>query len=216
MVVIPKSVSPKRIAENIKATQIQLNAEDIKRIEAIDKPGARMFRVCIVIALNIWEFAPNVIILCHAVWIHTEGGNNLARSLGWRRRCQIWLSLIEKGCLYIDINYNIIIIIIIISSVLVVFNMHSINAITWIILLIPGHYWAAQFVESTIERLWGSEIKHTLWQCHYVWTKLRNLMAGIVDGVHLTWNLEAVLSAVKFIPVINVIVIGSQCQTPSA
>ena len=52
MVVIPKSVSPKRIAENIKATQIQLNAEDVKRIEAIDKPGARMFRVCIVIILT--------------------------------------------------------------------------------------------------------------------------------------------------------------------
>ena len=49
MVVIPKSVNPKRIAENIKATQIQLNAEDIKRIQAIDKPGARVFKVYILI-----------------------------------------------------------------------------------------------------------------------------------------------------------------------
>ena len=45
MVVIPKSVNPERIAENIKATQIQLDAEDIERIEAIDR-GTRMFRVC--------------------------------------------------------------------------------------------------------------------------------------------------------------------------
>ena len=44
MVVIPKSVNPKRIAENFKATQIQLDAEDIKRIEAVDK-GTRMFKV---------------------------------------------------------------------------------------------------------------------------------------------------------------------------
>ena len=53
MVVIPKSVSPKRIAENIKATEIQLDAEDVKRIEAIDKPGARMFKVYIIINNNI-------------------------------------------------------------------------------------------------------------------------------------------------------------------
>ena len=45
MVVIPKSVNPERIAENIKATQIQLDAEDIERIESIDR-GTRMFRVC--------------------------------------------------------------------------------------------------------------------------------------------------------------------------
>ena len=47
MVVLSKSVNPKRIAENIKATQIQLDAEDIKRIESIDKVD-RMFRVCLV------------------------------------------------------------------------------------------------------------------------------------------------------------------------
>ena len=45
MVVIPKSVNPERIAENIKATQIQFDAEDIERIESIDR-GTRMFRVC--------------------------------------------------------------------------------------------------------------------------------------------------------------------------
>ena len=45
MVVLSKSVKPKRIAENFKATQIQLDAEDIKRIETIDK-GTRVFRVC--------------------------------------------------------------------------------------------------------------------------------------------------------------------------
>ena len=47
MVVLSKSVNPKRIAENIKATQIQLDTEDIKRIESIDKVD-RMFRVCLV------------------------------------------------------------------------------------------------------------------------------------------------------------------------
>ena len=46
MVVLSKSVKPKRIAENFKATQIQLDAEDIKKIETIDK-GLRMFRVCL-------------------------------------------------------------------------------------------------------------------------------------------------------------------------
>ncbi len=53
MVVIPKSVSPKRIAENIRATQLQLDAEDSKRIEALDKPGARMFRVAIHIIITL-------------------------------------------------------------------------------------------------------------------------------------------------------------------
>ena len=56
MVVIPKSVNPKRIAENIKATQIQLDAEDIKRIEAIDK-GARMFSKSILKEGVTWQEA---------------------------------------------------------------------------------------------------------------------------------------------------------------
>jgi diketogulonate reductase-like aldo/keto reductase len=44
MVVIPKSVNPKRIAENFKATQVLLDADEIKRIRAIDK-NMRLFRV---------------------------------------------------------------------------------------------------------------------------------------------------------------------------
>ena len=44
MVVIPKSVNPKRIAENFKATQVLLDADEIKRIRAIDK-NTRLFRV---------------------------------------------------------------------------------------------------------------------------------------------------------------------------
>ena len=44
MVTIPKSVNPKRISENLKATQIHLDPEDIERIKTIDK-AARMFRV---------------------------------------------------------------------------------------------------------------------------------------------------------------------------
>ena len=45
MVVIPKSVNPKRIGENLKATQLKLNAEEMERIRAIDKPGDRVFKV---------------------------------------------------------------------------------------------------------------------------------------------------------------------------
>ena len=42
--VIPKSVNPKRIAENFKATQIHLDAEEVKRIQGIDKNN-RLFKV---------------------------------------------------------------------------------------------------------------------------------------------------------------------------
>ena len=45
MVVIPKSVNPKRIAENYKATQIQLDDGDVQKIKALDKPGGRVFKV---------------------------------------------------------------------------------------------------------------------------------------------------------------------------
>ena len=44
MVVIPKSVNTKRIAENFKATQVLLDADEIKRIRAIDK-NARLHKV---------------------------------------------------------------------------------------------------------------------------------------------------------------------------
>ena len=44
MVVIPKSVNPKRIAENFKATQVILDAEEVKRLRDIDK-DTRLFRV---------------------------------------------------------------------------------------------------------------------------------------------------------------------------
>ena len=42
--VIPKSVNPKRIAENFKATQVLLDADEMKRLRAIDK-NMRLFRV---------------------------------------------------------------------------------------------------------------------------------------------------------------------------
>ena len=42
--VIPKSVNPKRIAENFKATQVILDAEEVKRLRDIDK-DTRLFRV---------------------------------------------------------------------------------------------------------------------------------------------------------------------------
>ena len=50
MVVIPKSVNPKRIAENIKATQLELDAEDVQRLRAIDK-DTRLFKVYTIVLL---------------------------------------------------------------------------------------------------------------------------------------------------------------------
>ena len=41
MVVIPKSVTPSRIKENMKATEIKLDAEDMKRLHAL---GDKNFR----------------------------------------------------------------------------------------------------------------------------------------------------------------------------
>ena len=51
--VIPKSVNPKRIAENFKATQVLLDADEIKRLRAIDK-NTRLFRVrsCCIVCLD--------------------------------------------------------------------------------------------------------------------------------------------------------------------
>ena len=41
MVVIPKTVTPSRITENLKATEIKLDAEDMKRLQDV---GSRNFR----------------------------------------------------------------------------------------------------------------------------------------------------------------------------
>lgn len=41
MVVIPKSVTPSRIKENMKATEVKLDAEDMKRLHAL---GDKNFR----------------------------------------------------------------------------------------------------------------------------------------------------------------------------
>ncbi len=37
MVVIPKSVNPVRIAENLKATEVKLDAEDMKQLYGLEK-----------------------------------------------------------------------------------------------------------------------------------------------------------------------------------
>ena len=44
MAVISKSSNIKRIGENLKATQVQLDAEDMSRIRGIDK-GLMLFKV---------------------------------------------------------------------------------------------------------------------------------------------------------------------------
>ena len=36
-IVIPKSTNPKRIAENIKSTEIKLDADDMQRLRGVDK-----------------------------------------------------------------------------------------------------------------------------------------------------------------------------------
>ena len=71
MVVIPKSVNPKRIAENIKATQIQLDAEDVEKIEAIDR-GTRMFRVCSV-RVCVIDSSPYTVIIMQMEFFLKEG-----------------------------------------------------------------------------------------------------------------------------------------------
>ena len=37
LVVIPKSVNPDRIRENLKATEVKLDTEDLQRLKALDK-----------------------------------------------------------------------------------------------------------------------------------------------------------------------------------
>ena len=44
MVVIPKSVNPKRISENFQAAQVKLDADDMRRLVDIDK-GHMLFKV---------------------------------------------------------------------------------------------------------------------------------------------------------------------------
>ena len=44
MAVNAKSSKPKRISENLKATQVQLDAEDMSRIRGIDR-GLMLFKV---------------------------------------------------------------------------------------------------------------------------------------------------------------------------
>ena len=55
MVVIPKSVNPKRIADNFKATQVLLDADEIKRIRAIDK-NTRLHKVSSLFCSGIASF----------------------------------------------------------------------------------------------------------------------------------------------------------------
>ena len=40
---IPKSVNPERIMENLKATEVKLDAEDLQRLKALDK-NIRFFK----------------------------------------------------------------------------------------------------------------------------------------------------------------------------
>ena len=46
MVVIPKTVTASRITENIKATEIKLDAEDMKRLRELESKNFRCLKVC--------------------------------------------------------------------------------------------------------------------------------------------------------------------------
>ena len=46
MVVIPKTVTASRITENIKATEIKLDAEDMKRLRELESKSFRFLKVC--------------------------------------------------------------------------------------------------------------------------------------------------------------------------
>ena len=46
---IPKTVTPSRIAENFKATQIKLDAEDTKRLSEVGRRNFRYLKVHIVL-----------------------------------------------------------------------------------------------------------------------------------------------------------------------
>ena len=42
---IPKTVTPSRITENLKATEIKLDAEDMKRLRELESKNFRMLKV---------------------------------------------------------------------------------------------------------------------------------------------------------------------------
>jgi diketogulonate reductase-like aldo/keto reductase len=44
MVVIPKTVTPSRITENLKATEIKLDAEDMKRLRELESKNFRLIK----------------------------------------------------------------------------------------------------------------------------------------------------------------------------
>ena len=52
MVVIPKSVTPSRITENIKATEVKLDAEDMKRLRELESKNFRSLKV-LSLAINV-------------------------------------------------------------------------------------------------------------------------------------------------------------------
>ena len=45
MVVIPKTVTPSRITENLKGTEIKLDAEDMKRLRELESKNFRLIPV---------------------------------------------------------------------------------------------------------------------------------------------------------------------------
>ena len=103
MAVNAKSSNPKRINENLKATQVQLDTEDMSRIRGIDR-GLMLFKVyksshktfltisCMVV-LCLWLFTYWMLLVLHCIardGAVSKGGGDMGPGLGSNNRCRLW------------------------------------------------------------------------------------------------------------------------------
>ena len=65
MVVIPKTVTPSRITENFKATEVELDAEDMKRLRELESNQFRLITVRFFVIAKYRTLAKNVPLAVH-------------------------------------------------------------------------------------------------------------------------------------------------------